>query len=500
MMRRRKLERERRQALRADLHDVALRGRRHVRRRRVMEAFPAALEWAFPLLFVSAGGVLAFRALLWMSGAAAPFAPGLLLLVMLLPYALAVTVRVLKDVFLTVEDADAFGVIDRELGLKDRMAAAADFLERDATSPFMEAAIEDARCRLDVALHGELSAPQPVVSMHSRTWGWAVGAAALLGLAFLIPAGSGGEKRPAASSVRGVASRPPTREENERGASDKPLATEEESPRPESHTPPMQRPSEGKEASTTNPEGKPRRTRGRTKSGEAARAGAPTGGAEARGEPSDQGRPAKGAGKPKTRRPKRPGAEKPARRARKKRVEEPSGATMGQGASGGAHRNPVASEWSSKDKVPPGVDQPADEDEDVDDESEAETARGGLQPHLRDRRPPPSRDLGIGFGNQAGGDGRGGPGQRKKSRGTASLVLGVPIPDHVKGQVNPGTTKITQERVEPQPEDAPRSRAMKRDPRKGAAAGRWRRPWTPWTGRLVKRWFESLRSKKKGRP
>ncbi|HGY90493.1 MAG TPA: hypothetical protein ENK43_04910 [Planctomycetes bacterium] len=500
MMRRRRLERERREALSSDLRAVALRGRRHVRRRRVMEAFPAALEWAFPLLFVSAGGILAFRAVLWMSGATAPFAPGLLVLVMLLPYALAVTVRVAKEVILPVEDDAAFGVIDRSLHLKDRMAAAADFLERDATSPFMEAAIEDARLRLDLALHAELPSPQPVVSMHSRRWGWAVGAAALLALAFLIPVGTKEATHPAAFSAPVVASGPLSKDENERGAKETPAATEKEPPRPALRTPSMQRSSEGKESSDSNPEGRPRRTMGPTKSGEAARAGAPTGGAEARGEPSDQGRPAKGAGKPKTRRPKRPGSEKPAKRAKKKPVEDPSGATMGQGASGGANRNPVASEWSSKDKVPPGVDQPADEDEDVDDESEAEKARGGLQPHLRDRRPPPSRDLGVGFGNQSGGDGRGGPGQRKKSRGTASLVLGVPIPDHVKGQVNPGTTKITQERVEPQPEDAPRSRAMKRDPRKGAAASRWPRPWTPWTGRWVKRWFESLRSKEKGRP
>ena len=50
----------------------------------------------------------------------------------------------------------------------------------------------------------------------------------------------------------------------------------------------------------------------------------------------------------------------------------------------------------------------------------------------------------IGFGNRPSPDanGRGGPSQAKKSRGTASLILGVPIPDHIKGQPNPGKTKI----------------------------------------------------------
>ncbi len=500
MRRLRREEQRLREALDADLREVAARGRRHVRRRRVMEAFPSALEWAFPLLFVSAAGVLAFRALIWMSGSSAPFAPGLLLLVMVLPYSLAVTVRVVKDVFLPVDDDAAYGVIDRELGLKDRMGAAADFLRRGATSPFMDAAIQDALRKLDVALHGELATPQPVVSMHSRDWGWAVGAAALLGLAFLIPGGGSRQTRPPLPAARGGAAVATAGSEHERGRTDDASTPEERRSRVPSEAPTLQGSTAGRESSTGHPEGAPRRTRGRTKSGRPARAGAPTGGAEARGEPSDQGRPAKGAGKPRHRKTKRPGAEKPGKRAARKTVDDRSGATMGQGASGGANRNPVASEWSSKDKVPPGADTPADDDEDVDDESEAETARGGLQPHLRDRRPPPSRDLGIGFGNQPGGDGRGGPGQRKKSRGTASLVLGVPIPDHVKGQVNPGTTKITQERVEPQPEDAPRARAGSRKPPRGRAAGRWRRAWRPWTGRIVARWFETLRSKEKGRP
>ena len=75
----------------------------------------------------------------------------------------------------------------------------------------------------------------------------------------------------------------------------------------------------------------------------------------------------------------------------------------------------------------------------------------GLQPNMRDRRPAANRDLTIGFGNEPNPDanGRGGPSEQKKSRGVASLVLGVPIPDHVKGPPNPGRTKITQERVQP---------------------------------------------------
>jgi hypothetical protein len=74
---------------------------------------------------------------------------------------------------------------------------------------------------------------------------------------------------------------------------------------------------------------------------------------------------------------------------------------------------------------------------------------GGIQPMLKDRNEAPSNDLGISGEEGPPGTGRGGPTPPKKSRGTASLVLGVPIPDFVRGRVGPGTTKITHERVEP---------------------------------------------------
>ena len=118
-----------------------------------------------------------------------------------------------------------------------------------------------------------------------------------------------------------------------------------------------------------------------------------------------------------------------------------------------------------------------------------------MQPHLRDRRPPVNRDLGIGFGNQKNPDanGRGGPSEMKKSRGTASLVLGVPIPDRVKGQPNPGKTKITQERVEPQAESVAGANASARSPR-GAPIGHVANPeLAPWMRDLVRAYFRAIR-------
>ena len=125
------------------------------------------------------------------------------------------------------------------------------------------------------------------------------------------------------------------------------------------------------------------------------------------------------------------------------------------------------------------------------------TSRGGMQPNLRDRRPPVSRELGIGFGNQSSEDanGRGGPSQQKKSRGTASLVLGVPIPDHVKGQPNPGRTKITQERVQPRQEQSPRIPAEPRQ-RGARPTGPLTRPGAePWLREMIRNYFVERRAR-----
>jgi hypothetical protein len=156
-----------------------------------------------------------------------------------------------------------------------------------------------------------------------------------------------------------------------------------------------------------------------------------------------------------TKKRKKPAKEnQPPKRSSDKKVKDRSGATSGRGSSSGSSRNPASTDWSSKDRVDETEDQELSQEDEVDDEETESEARGGLQPNLRDRRPPVNRDLSIGFGNRSNPDanGRGGPGQRKKSRGVASLVLGVPVPDHVKGQVNPGRVKITQERIQPKAE------------------------------------------------
>ncbi|MEM7518846.1 MAG: hypothetical protein AAF368_18230, partial [Planctomycetota bacterium] len=180
----------------------------------------------------------------------------------------------------------------------------------------------------------------------------------------------------------------------------------------------------------------------------------------------------------------------------KKNAEENSGSTAGKGSSKGSNKNPAVSKWSSKDQVTTEDDQEIEEDEDTEDEEEDQESRGGMQPNLRDRKPPVSRDLRIGFGNQKNPDanGRGGPSEAKKSRGTASLVLGVPIPDRVKGQPNPGKTKISQERIEPKAEESETVQASDRSERDAPIGVVEQRELSPWMRDLVREYFLSLRN------
>jgi hypothetical protein len=241
-----------------------------------------------------------------------------------------------------------------------------------------------------------------------------------------------------------------------------------------------------------------REAEGRLGTGQAAEAETADSPGASRGAPSSQGQPSRPDRdrKPKDAKPRKPGkpaAEPPAQP--KSESEEPAGSTAGQGASRGSNRNPAVSDWSSRDHVSTPDDDEVEDDVDIEDEEESEEARGGVQPNLRDRKPPVNRDLRIGFGNQKNPDanGRGGPSAQKKSRGVASLVLGVPIPDRVKGQPNAGKTKVTQQRIEPDREEPDAIAAADRAPRSGPVGAVSRPGLSPWMRDVIRTYFLQLR-------
>jgi hypothetical protein len=133
----------------------------------------------------------------------------------------------------------------------------------------------------------------------------------------------------------------------------------------------------------------------------------------------------------------------------KKRDEKSNGSVTGSGNGGHGLKSTIENSWSTHEQSTDTDLEEEQAEQSVEEQQESNTQRGGIQPLLKDRRAAPSRDLGKDEQEGEPGTGRGGPSPVKKSRGTASLVLGVPIPDFIKGRLGPGLTKVTQERTRP---------------------------------------------------
>jgi hypothetical protein len=243
-------------------------------------------------------------------------------------------------------------------------------------------------------------------------------------------------------------------------------------------------------------------------------AGQASGGSQARGKTVAQSASSQGqasnaktsssseqSGKPKQ--GKNPSSRRPRMREAAARQEESDSSSSSAGnSSTGGSMLAVSNPWSQKARSTPGdPDAPTDDDEEpVEDDPEQSRQRGGVQPSLKDRNEAPSRELGISEGDGPPGSGRGGPTPPKKSRGTASMVLGVPVPDFVKGRMGPGTTKITHQRVEPSAMPGAVSPAAPAATRTADEHPRERYDIPPGLARLVQRYLIALHTQDRAGP
>lgn len=407
-----------------------------------------------------------------------------------------------------VDRRAALGLFDRAVGADERLVTADALLRADADGPFARAAIVDAERFLKPAEAAEPTppaAPEPTTRMGRGVL------YALAGIALLV------------SALHPVTPRGSGRLAVE--TADEPYPTPEldgvvevAEQQPADAPPPVERvpPSEAQPATNASDAAAPSkpselpdeamRKEGKAGAGRSAQAQGARGQNDAQGSPTQQGQQTPkppttkkplAKKKKRTKKPRKPGDDK---KPEQQKGQE-SGATAGRGSSRGSNKNAVTSDWKSKDQVTTDEDEDIEDDEEVEDEEVDSEARGGVQPNLRSRKPPVSRDLTIGFGNNPSPDanGRGGPSQPKKSRGTASLVLGVPIPDRIKGQPNPGKTKVTQERVEPRRERAPAATAEARTPRASPTGPLARPALEPWMQEMLRAWFLALREQEKNK-
>lgn len=389
------------------------------------------------------------------------------------------------------------GLVDDRLGLADRLVAADEFRALPVRGPFHEAAMADAVGVTEQASQAALNFSkdsEPVLPHVLR----AVPIAGLLLAAAVLLRGTPMEgasyRRPAGDLGQMARAEP--------GGDD----LESESPDHATIASPMAQPTppkapagqtSGSAPEPTDLDSQEKPSAGKASPGKGGTAKGASGASQARGAPTGQTPEAKEPSKPKKTETKRREA-KPvdAPQPEKKTEEEDSGSTAGKGSSKGSNKNPVTSSWKSRDQVSSDDNAEVEDDSDSEDEDEEQENRGGVQPSMRDRRPPASRDLQISFGNRPNPDanGRGGPSQPKKSRGVASLVLGVPIPDRVKGRPGAGRTKITQERVEPEAEDAPAPPVEERSARGGPSGSPPPLDLDPLTRAIVRAYFQRAKA------
>ena len=397
-----------------------------------------------------------------------------------------------------VDRLGALGRMDSALGASERIVTADQFLKSDTRDAFMQAAVEDSA---EWVKRGRLASFDPTAGKIQL--GRSLAAIPLAFLIVIVAAWMAGltmpgdEPKDQPSGTPLVAALETTPEP--RGF--QPQPDEEEKIAPAQHGQRKVKPerSAKQKSAVANvaPEGA-EESRGRLADGETSESQQTSNPSSARGEPSSQSQSSK-SGEQTPRKPKK-GQKQTTEQKRPQRPrdkqEEPSGVTAGQGSSRGSQNNAAASDWSSRSQEATPDDEDIEDEGEVDDEDEEQKSRGGVQPNMRDRRAPVNRDLQIGFGNgrpNPDANSRGGPGGQKKSRGVASLILGVPIPDRVNGQPNKGRIRVTQQRVTPEAEESDRVVAEQRDPRTGIVGPIYHPDLSPWIQDFIRRYFLARR-------
>ena len=393
-----------------------------------------------------------------------------------------------------VNRLQALGAIDASMNSKERVVTADQFLQTREQNGFVQAAIEDAQSWVERGRLARLESTTTGGVDLKLNWAAIPLAMCFLALAFYLSGfaratTAADEKQteaPSGDTPVQLAAVPNENQPDEEVAEPEPRNEDKRSGG-------RRDANRSGAAATETPEGE-EESAGKLTDGETQESQQATNPSAAQGAPSSQGQPSKS----ETQNEKKPNRQKPRKNDRERaekeneEKEEPSGATAGQGASRGSNNSAAASDWASRNQVSTPDDDQSDEDEDVDDDDEEQKSRGGVQPNMRDRRTPVNRDLNVGFGMarpNPDANGRGGPGAQKKSRGVASLVLGVPIPDRITGQPNKGRTRITQQRITPEAEDTDQVQAQNRGTRTGSSGPVARPEMAPWLQDVIRKYF-----------
>ena len=477
-----------------DLEEIVVQGRRRLRSWAAKEALQAAFSHLFLVALIVpclalAGNLVGFVAIpIWPFGNVATVVVGVLVpLAIMVVHALLIFLREKTD------RRVCLALYDQILGLKGRLQAADEFLATRAEGAFERAAIEDAAPFARRARDAELPAVRtPAPALGAERWPLAVAGVLTLAAAILL-----GELTP---GVGASELEIPDKLAAQFLTDDEILVDEDiEPPRRKS----VSRLSlDGQRLSSPGESGleaeRERASRSDTGTGDArsssannsaaaslarqagrAAAGASGEGTSQRNEPREQ--PAK---------PRRDNDSRP-EETREEKPETSQGVGGGSGRSSGSRTS--ASDQPAADDKARNDEAEGDATDDAEDEEDEEQKGASTQrPMLNNRKASVDRSLspsGIGDQENPDANGRGGPGGLKKTRGVAAMLLGVPMPDHLRGKSNPGRVKVQRERADPEPKTSPPDNAADRGARRESIGYLPHPALAPWMQDTVRGYF-----------
>ena len=488
--------------LKQDLDTLADRGARRLRRWAFKEAVESetsklpVFAFAVPIILVCVALLKAlFGLTLWTGGFVSLVLWGCLA-ALVLPLLIAAVRVGLAVARARVDRRLSLAVYDRELGFEDRLQTADEFLDQGEDSGFKRAAIEDARESVTAALNvdapeTEIAGPRPELPDH-RLAGFA--AAALIGALILnlVPqlfhgADDGGLQIAELETKDGI-----VESESEERAGSRPMSSKKD--RSEQAEP--QQSEEAAERSRL----KTQASDGQASNDESSSMSSN----DSSGQSSSSSESSSAPSKPKPQKKSDPKAQKPRDpKEQEQKEQEPSASDSSSGlGSGSATSSGTPTDGSQETKQPeqspnPGEEEAGDDDDADEEEDERQESKGAQQPNLNNRKAPADRSLSPGGGGEAESEdanGRGGPSGLKKTRGVAAMLLGVPMPDRLRGMNNPGRMKITRERGQPTERDAELVAAQERQARDGSYGHVTDHIMSPSLANAVRTYFEDLRA------
>ena len=483
-----------------DLEGIVRRGRHQLRAWAAKEAFGKAFVHLFPAALLLPCLALIGNLIGLVGPSLWPFATvTTVVLALVAPF---VIVAVYALVVILREKTDrrvCLALFDKLLDLRGRLQAADEFLSRGPVTPFEHAAVEDAGPFARQALETELPpvrTPPPVLKARR----WPLGAVSALVLAAAILLGEAPSL--VLDTPVALADEHPT----ELLALAETVAEEEaEPPIPKESS---RRSLDGRRMAATSEPGsegeRDRAARSQTGTGDtrssfaksstaaslARQAGKAAAGASGEGS-SKKEAPRERPAKPRRENPSRP------EEAKEEKPETSKGVSGGTGRSSGSRTSssdqPPADDKARNDEAEGDATDDAEEEED-----EEQKGASTSKPMLNNRKAAVDRSLspsGLSDRENDQANGRGGPGGLKKTRGVAAMLLGVPMPDHLRGKSNPGRIKVERERADPEPKTSLAADATNRGSRQESIGYLPHLALAPWMQDTVRDYFLAERAR-----